>query len=328
MKDKNEKIAKVQLQISENCTEKEASIINAYWKLEEMKFVHMPKEIKEKFEISLSELSKLVAYYSTLSLFIHCANCNSYENHKAKSKTQFTTLLKKAKINSRTIIKCSYCTQQEREQFSIEEENRQKELLQKFDNAIANKNWTNLTKFERGILLNCLTMNIYEITRHYGNQLGKSQFILLIKALENIEKYDLLALERDPWTNYIVGFQKLDRLSFFREEISVKEEIKQSSVELNSETDELKFKLFIEKNQQHPDSPTHGGTFISKERIVIEPGVEYIYGFWPRANENLYLTMVPLKNLDKLPIQKRISDHPISLQKGIEEFLRNLGKNL
>lgn len=83
----------------------------------------------------------------------------------------------------------------------------------------------------------------------------------------------------------------------------------------------------INKDQYHPDSPTHAGTFTLKERIVLEPGVEYIYGFWPRANENMYLTMTPLKNLDKFPIQKKISDHPISLQKGIEEFLKKLGEN-
>jgi hypothetical protein len=38
--------------------------------------------------------------------------------------------------------------------------------------------------------------------------------------------------------------------------------------------------------------------------------------------------MTPLENLEKLPIQKRISDQPISLQKGIQDFLKNLGQNL
>ena len=49
MENKNDKIANIQLQISENCTEKE--IINAYWKLEELKFVNMPKNIKEAYDI-------------------------------------------------------------------------------------------------------------------------------------------------------------------------------------------------------------------------------------------------------------------------------------
>ena len=171
-------------------------------------------------------------------------------------------------------------------------------------------------------------MNFKKLTNHYGNQLGQSQFIRFIKALENIANQNLLLLERDRRTNYIVGFQKLERLSDFSEEIFVQEEVSESSVEVDSETNELKFKLVINKNQYHPDSPTHAGTFTLKERIVLEPDVEYIYGFWPRANECLYVTMTPLKNLEKLPTQKRISDYPISLQTGIQDFLRNLGKKL
>ena len=49
---------------------------------------------------------------------------------------------------------------------------------------------------------------------------------------------------------------------------------------IDSETNELKFKLTINENQYHPDSPLHAGTVTFKERIVIEPGVEYIFGLW------------------------------------------------
>ena len=49
---------------------------------------------------------------------------------------------------------------------------------------------------------------------------------------------------------------------------------------------------------------------------------------WQRAKENLYLTMIPIENFEKLPSQKRISNQPISLQKGITDFLNNLGKDL
>lgn len=327
MENSFKKIENIQLQILENCAEKEVAIINAYWKLEEMKFVNMPKNIKEEFDISLSELTKLIASYSTLFLFIHCENCNSYEKHQAKSKTQFTALLKKAKINARPIIKCSWCRQQELELFNMEEQNKQKERFEKFNNAINDKNWNNLKKFERDILVNSISMSFNELKKHYGNQLGQSQFILFIKALENIEDQNLLFFIRDPWTNYIIDFHKSDRLMDYRSEITVQEEIKESIVEVDSETNELKFKLVINNNHYHPDSPTHGGTFTPKERIVLEPDVEYIYGFWPRANECLYVTMTPLKNLEKLPTQKRISDYPISLQKEIQNYLRKLREN-
>jgi translation initiation factor 2 beta subunit (eIF-2beta)/eIF-5 len=327
METANNKIANLKVEISENCTGKEIEIIKLYWKLEEMKFVNTPKQIIEKFELSQSELSKLIASYSTLSFYVPCKTCNSYENHQAKSKTQFVELIKKAGINSRSIFKCCDCILQEHEKLNLEKVIKKQLVIQKFENAIADKNWRNLSKFERGILVNCLEMDYKKLSKHYGNQLGQSQFILLIKALENIENQNLLLLIRDHRTNYIRDFQKLERLSDFREDISITDEYNESSVEVDSETDELKFKLLINKNQHHPDSPLHAGTVTFKERIVIEPGVEYIFGMWQRAKENLYLTMIPIENFEKLPLQKRMSDHPISLQKGIQDFLKNLGKN-
>ncbi|SDF26637.1 hypothetical protein [Cellulophaga baltica] len=324
----NNKIANLKLEISENCTDKEAEIINQYWELEEMKFVNMPKAIINKFGLSQSELTKLIGSCSTFSFYVHCNNCNSYENYQAKSKTQFVELIKITRKRSLLLFKCNHCTQQELKRSNLKKAKKHKELIQKLENAINDKNWVHLSKFEKGILVHCLNMDFKELTKYYGNLLGQSQFILLIKALENIEKHNLLFLNRDPWTRYIVSFQKSDRLSAFREEISVKEEIKESSVEVDSETNELKFKLIIDKNQHHPDSPLYAGTVTFKERIVIEPGVEYIYGLWQRAKDNLYITMTPIENLEKLPIQKRISDQPISLQKGIQNFLSNLGKNI
>lgn len=328
METTNNKIINLKVKISENCTEKEIEIIKQYWELEEMKFVNMPKQIIQKFELSQSELSKLIASCSKLSFYVPCNNCNSYENHKAKSKTQFIDLIKKTGTRSFSLFKCNHCTQQELKKLNLEKANKQKELIQKFENAINDKNWRNLTKFERGILVDCLSMNFKELTKNYGNKLGQSQFILLVRALENIENQNLLFLIRDPRTNYIIDFQKSKRLSDYSEDISIQEEIKESSVEVDSETNELKFKLLINKNQHHPDSPLYAGTVIFKERVVIEPGVEYIYGLWQRAKDNLYITMTPLENLEKLPIQKRISDQPISLQEGIQNFLNNLGKKI
>lgn len=328
MDNKNEQIVNIQLQISENCTEEEIVIINAYWELKEMKFVNMSKNIKDAYNIPLHQLTNLVKSHSTLYLYVHCSNCNSYEKHQAKIQTQFTAIIKKAMKKNTQIKKCSHCRLQEVEQFNLEELNKQKKLFEKYSNAIINKNWTHLTKFDKGVLVNSLNMTFKDLKKHYGNLLGKSQFILFIKALENIENQSLLSLDRDQWTNYIVGFKKPDSLSDYREDICVQEELKESFVEVNTETDELKFKLFVDKKSQHIDGPLHSATFILKEDVILKKGVEYICALWPRANENLYLTMTPLETLEKLPVQKRISDHPISLQKGIQDFLRNLGKEL
>lgn len=322
MEIKNEHITNIQLQISENCPQKEKHILQIYWKLQDLKFVNTPKQIIDKFELTQPILNKLNSAYSTLSFFVYCKNCNSYENNQVKSKTKFIQFTKKAESS-----KCDYCRQQAKEILNLENELIRNVLIQKLENAIDNQNWKNLSNFEKGVLINSLKMDFRELSKHYGNILGQTQFIIFVRALERIEQQDLLVLHRDSRTNYITNFQYFNTLSDYIDAISFEEEIQESSFESNHETDELKFKLFIDKKQFHPDSPLYAGTITFKERVVIEPGVEYIFGAWQRAKDNLYLTMTPLHNLEKLPVQKRIHEKPISLQKGITDFLNNLRKS-
>jgi hypothetical protein len=72
----------------------------------------------------------------------------------------------------------------------------------------------------------------------------------------------------------------------------------------------------------------YAGTVTFKERIVIEPNVEYAFGQWQRAKKNLYLTMIPIDKLEKMPTQKKISKLPISIKQGVTDFLTNIGKNI
>jgi hypothetical protein len=101
-----------------------------------------------------------------------------------------------------------------------------------------------------------------------------------------------------------------------------------NSVTINSETNELKFKLTINEFQNHPDSPKFAGIVTFKQKITIEPDVEYVFGQWQRANDQLYLTLTPKENMDKLPTQKRISKQPIPIRQSITKFLNNIGENL
>ena len=54
------------------------------------------------------------------------------------------------------------------------------------------------------------------------------------------------------------------QLKEYKEEIVFVEEVLESSVEIDTETNELKFKLTINENQQHPDQPFHAGTVTFK----------------------------------------------------------------
>ncbi|OAB26919.1 hypothetical protein SAMN05444395_11830 [Flavobacterium fryxellicola] len=330
----NEKFAELQLQISKTCTENEKNIILLYWKIDGLEFVHSRDWIKREFKFSLIELNKLIADNSALSFFVYCKNCQSYEHQKVKNKTQFITIRTKGrKENAKSAFLCNYCTQIAQKKLDLKKDQEYQILIKKLEMAIEHESWNNLDEYERELLGNCFEMRFENLKNHYTGKSDKAAFIKFTRSLEKIADQNLIVLLREEWNNSIVNFWHLPELSKFKDKIKVVrknilvEKNSKSSVEIHHSTDELKFKLTINKNQHHPDSPLYAGTITFKERIVIEQGVEYIFGAWQRANENLYLTLTPIHNLDRLPIQKRICDKPISLQEGIKAFLHNLGKN-
>jgi hypothetical protein len=329
MEDREEKIVNLQLLVDENCTEKEKEIINFYWALEDFEFINTLKQLKERFEISQVEMSKIISRQSELSFYMYCESCNSYENQLATSRTKYLEIIKlksqKAYNHSYT---CSDCTAIENEKKYQEKEEAQKKFLQKFEKAIDDKNWNNLSNYEREILIGSLQMDFTKLKKKYGGGFGNQSFINLIRTLEKIADQNLILLLRNERNNYISRYQYLPRLTEFIDEIKVPKKTNENYAMTKKESNELRFKLTINEHQYHPDSPLYAGTVTFNERIVIEPGVEYIFGLWQRAKDNLYLTMTPIENLEKLPSQKRISNQPITLQKGITDFLSNLGRDL
>lgn len=326
MENTTEKIANLQVTISENCSEKEKQIIKFYWEIENTEIINSPKQVKNTFGIRFAELKKIIETYSELSFFLLCEHCHSYEIQKISSITKYNEITKVHRHrNPHLNFKCFHCKSIEEDKAIKEKQKAHEKLMRKFDQAIESKNWTNLNRFEREILWNCLEMEFSQLGKKYGDQNGQGSYIKLIKALEKIAEENLLNLLRYGWKNYIYDYQYLPRLTEFKEEIKPPNKITPSCVQTNNETNELKFKLTINEHQYHPDSPLHAGTVTFKERIVIEPGVEYIFGLWNRANENLYLTMTPLENLEKTPQTKRISSQPKSIRQVMIDYLNGLG---
>lgn len=328
MENKNEQIANLQLHISEDCSEIDKTIIKLYWKFKNLDFINSPRSIQKKFDITQSQLIKIINSHTTITFYAYCKSCNSYEKHIATSQSNFnqTVSHQRSRIS---VFKCEHCKELERAQNYLEQKKKDEEFNQKLNDAIVNKNWEQLSIFEKKLLGNSLEMDFDELKKHYYSKLGQSHYYKFIRALENIENQNLLILYRDTWhNNYIINRKFLPKLLEYKDEINFVEEKPQNSVTVDEETNTIKLKLTVNETQNHPDSPMFAGTVTFQEKIVIEPGVEYIFGHWQRANNNLYLTLTPLENMDKLPSQKRVSNLPVSMQKGVTDFLNNLGKNL
>jgi hypothetical protein len=326
MENNFEKIANIQLHFSNNCSEENKKILELYWEMESKDFKNPPSLVRKEFNITQGELNKLNATNAALSLYLLCNNCCSYEKHITTSQSAYKNILSTHRNRYSHPFNCDHCKKEHQKNLQLEFIRKEKELSEQLNTAIDNKNWENLTNFEKGILGNCLEMNFNQLKHHYGRLLGQGNFYKLIRALEAIENQYLIKLNREPYNHYIKNYHIENRLREYKEKIVLVDKVPESSVEFNTETNELKFKLTINENQQHPDQPTHAGTVTFKERIVIKPGVEYIFGQWQRANNSLYLTMMPIDKLKKTANQKRIYKQPIPIRKGITDFLNNMGE--
>lgn len=320
-----EKIANFQLHISGNCSDEHQKIIESYWRFNGTELVNKPAFVKNHFSVSQGQLKKIIPNYSSISFYLYCSNCNSYEKNKSNSQYAFIHVLRKKNSPS---FKCDHCVKQHDALIAELEHKKRQEEIVKLNPAIETKNWLNLTLFEKKVLYSCLEVNFNYLSRYYWDILGKKKFILFLNSLENIENEGLLILDRTDRDNHIMGYKYSPKLSKYKKEISLEIE-KDSKLTINKkETNTIKLKLTINEYQNHPDSPTFSGIVKFPEKIVIQPNIEYIFGHWQRADDNLYLTLTPKTDLEKLPQQKRISKLPTPIKQGINDFLNDMGENL
>ena len=324
MENQNKKIANLQLSFSENISNLDKEILTLYWEIDDLEFINSAKSIRKKFDITQSELSKKYRQ-AEMSLYIFCEHCNSYEKNTATSQSNFKEEIRKTKYYKS--FKCNNCFEEEEITRRQEAEQKQKEFYEKLVLAVEQKNWNNLNNFEKGVLKKNLEVGFENLKKHYGKILGKDRFITLIRAIEKIEKQNLAVVDRD-YRNYISNVRHLESLHQISDEIIISKEDSESTVTHNTETGELKFKLTIDNSRFHPDSPLYSGVITFKKRIILEPNTEYVFAQWERSNNNLYLTMIPKSEFEKLPEQKSISRFPKHIKKGIQYFLNNMGKNL
>ncbi|WP_299002187.1 hypothetical protein [uncultured Tenacibaculum sp.] len=326
MENQNKQIANIQLHLSENCSDLEKEILQTYWEFNESELVNNPKFIRDKYNLRQSELTKLYTL-AKLSFYAYCKNCSSYAHYEVNNHSVFLQLLQKLKNSKRNQYKCRECENISEIKTKKKTIKSHEELLNKLEQAIENKNWKNLSNFEKALLKNSLTMPFANLKKHYENILGQSHYLKFIRALETLENHNLLILKKDP-KGQIENHYYIPKLLKIKDQIITDKVHSKSKAYFNPETNELKLKLTINKEKFHPDSPLYAGTITFKKQIVINPDIEYIFAQWERANNNLYFTLIPISEFEKFPEQKPISKVPKILRQGIHEFFKNSGSNL
>lgn len=327
MEESFEIITNFNLQIKPNCPNQYIDILKSYWEMKnkEYEFVNSAKSIKKNYSIDQSELNSINRNYSKFNFHLLCDKCKSYEKKTVYSQSAFRSFVSYTNPNSIDYI-CKHCKSIIKAEEDLQRREKYKRIEEAADNAIKNKNWVNLSNFDKDVLLKCLELNFNEIKKHFGKQLGVSNFYQLIISLENIEHQGFIHLIRNSYNNYIDNFILCsDQLVHYKDEIiASKKMINQGQVDLDDVENSLKFRLSINEYNNHPDKPLYAGTVKFKKKIVINPDEEYAFAHWKRANDDVFLTLVPISEIENRPVQKKLSQQPKILKEHITNFLNNI----
>lgn len=319
-------IQNIQLTFTDSCLEEYKELIRFYWKFkpDTLEFDNTPTYVKNQFKIqTLTKLKQIVSSGSRLTFYLHCTQCKCYEKNQATSQTSFNKSIKNVHQLQESYI-CDSCKKREIEEIRKQEEQKRIALIKKLEKAVEIKQWEKLTDFQYDLLNRCLTTDFDKIKKHYWDELGRKQYRRLFNELQSLADLDLIIIHRNTSNNWVSGYQYCSKLL---KEFEYQPRIPTPNNEitvLNDTTNQLKFRLTLNKGNHHPDSPKYAGIITFKERIVIEANVEYTFAQWERAGDHLYLTLIPTEEVYPAPDQLPISKLPTSLQDGIQSFLKNI----
>jgi hypothetical protein len=326
-----DKIINPKLQIDPICTDVENEVIKLYWVFDSnLRLINKPTDLCATFGISLIDFRQLILKRSRFIFYFHCVFCDSHERQQCNSQTNFKFIVSSLRGLSNK-FKCSNCTKQEKANRAIKrEKDREKQALS-HNHAINNKVWKNLSDFDNKVLQDALkALSFIELKKIYWKKLGAERYKDFFTSLRNLSEVDLIALHTNEFDSFkIENIQYSNRLvdEYDYSPKANDRADKGSQVSFNTETNEIRFKLTINKNRNHQDSPEYSGLVTFKERIVIEPNVEYLFGQWQRSNNELYLTMIPMDEIEKTPLQKRVESQPLPIREKIEAFLNSISKD-
>ena len=332
------------IKFSEDCPEALFEPAKKYYELNDLfEFKFTIDFIKKKFDIKDKDISN-IRLHSKLIYEIYCDRCEAFKKQFASNKTEFNKVYKYSFYKPNVCQECKELERKlkqqelEKQQQKIKEEQEKKkqEIIQKLSKAIDDKSWRKLNPFQFGVLKNCLSFHSFnELKQYYWNrEPTRSGFKELFSTLRILASENLIIIEtefnRSKGYEMITNYKYLEKLKTefeYNFEINDTPKIKSNPTQGHQDKESvnvLKMKLTINDCSNHPDSPLYAGTITFDKKIIIEPKVQYTFAQWKRSNDDLFFTLIPTTEIEKLPVQKTLSQEPKILQEHITNFLNNI----
>ena len=336
MKILQNKIANIKIITDDNCSDFEREIIQLYWKLNsKYLFTETVKNIKSTYDLTNSELDKLVSTKSTFNANVFCRTCKTVKLNQFKNRSSFAKVLRILK-SKETTFKCNQCTEAQMKvkenETSIREIKEKEYQVIVFAKAIEEENWLKLNKFCQAVLKSCIDFNDFEnLKKYYKQRLSESNYPNLFDALKQLELESLVKLSYSD-NEYISDYWLHPNIYDLDFKMTSSDSNKNNPIvdEFNqiSHKKELKFRLTVNDISNLPNKPKFAGTIKFPKSIILNTDIKYTFGMWHRENDQMYLTIIPTDNIVNSPIQKNLSEEPKHIQEAINNYFSQVAKNL
>lgn len=339
MEDLNDKIVKIELEITDSCTNDQREIINDYWAFNEHNYElnKLPSQITMKYQISQKELNDTVASLSDINLYIRCDYCDTVERNTFTSQKGFRYAIAQLKKLRGDKYQCNNCQAIEdgkkinlqKSESKAKADKHYKMLTEKrnqLEKAVDRKKWKNLSEFENVVLKNAILLNNFDELKKYYLNLGIQSYKKMFSVLRILEAEGLLVLEFDDWEKTkIVKYGIYGRLRKnyeYQPKLQNVENVIAKS-ETNSSENKLELTLSATENQFHPDCPPLGATFSVNDTVVFKPGEQYSCNLYNEKNGGVSIKIRQVKDIKELPTHIKLDALPNELRKQIEDYLLN-----
>lgn len=339
MENLNDKIVKIELEITDSCTNDQREIINDYWAFNEHNYElnKLPSQITMKYRISQKELNDTVATLSDINLYIRCDYCNTVERNTFTSQSGYRNAMTHLKKLRGDKYQCKNCQTIEEAKIKNQRKAGSKEKADKhykmltekrnqLEKAVDRKKWKNLSEFENVVLKNAILLNNFDELKKYYLHLGIQAYKKMFSVLRILEAEGLMVLEFDEWDKTkIVKYGIYGRL---RENYEYQPKLQDvenviAKSETNSSENKLELTLSATMNQYHPDCPPLGATFSVNDKVVFKPGEQYSCNLYNEPNGGVSIKISQVKDIKELPTHIRLNALPTELRKQVEDYLRS-----
>lgn len=111
MENLNDKIVKVELEITDSCTNDQREIIEDYWAFNEHNYElnKLPSQITMKYRISQKKLNDTIATLSDINLNIRCDYCDTVERNNFTSQSGYRNAMAQLKKLRGDKYQCKTC---------------------------------------------------------------------------------------------------------------------------------------------------------------------------------------------------------------------------